>query len=568
MKKLISAASALAMAASMVGAAVPFATGAADASKALELRVFANPDGTTPSTTISAEEIAAGDVTIPVGVYYVENTADSKGVTAMWTVSSEDGDATNKYVTFNGYAPGSEYFSTPQTFTVDKEYKTNRIPGFAGKLTSGKAGVTFTSQGLGNYTAVDSQETWNLPNNAYGSVVWTKPSTGDYTWTGTTSDAFPMYVFDVTFKKGTPAGTYSIDFLNELKAGSTEIWSSMIEGTTTFTKNAGNLDLTGLEIKIEGDSQQKPTEAETKAPTQAETKAPTQPGTSAGNDEDAWRNDPYNGDFIIAGEVVRYDEEFERHEDYKPGDTVTVEFVLKDSLGKEATTLAAIPKTDDAFNAAGLKLVMEDAIDYTSPDLATWTLTGETYYCYRFDPNTKDPKPFNDGEAIISFNVELPADLAPGDYVVDLERFSVFEQTQPKVAFRTTPQPAAVIHIDGDVEPTQAETKAPTQAETKAPTATPTTKPTTAPGTPLYGDANDDKEVNIADVVVLNKWLNDNKSYDLTAQGKLNADCCDPKAGEDINQNDSDAIIMSIVHLVKDADGNAKALPYTAADLK
>ncbi|MCM1528381.1 MAG: hypothetical protein NC093_00095, partial [Alistipes sp.] len=198
-------------------------------------------------------------------------------------------------------------------------------------------------------------------------------------------------------------------------------------------------------------------------------------GTVNKNDDadDAWRLDPQNDDFKIVGEVVRYDEEFERHEDYKPGDTVTVEFVLKDSLGKEATTLAAIPKTDDAFNAAGLKLVMEDAIDYTSPDLATWTLTGETYYCYRFDPNTKDPKPFNDGEAIISFNVELPADLAPGDYVVDLERFSVFEQTQPKVAFRTNPQPAAVIHIDGEIEPTQAETQAPTEAETEAPTKAP-----------------------------------------------------------------------------------------------
>ena len=54
----------------------------------------------------------------------------------------------------------------------------------------------------------------------------------------------------------------------------------------------------------------------------------------------------------------------------------------------------------------------------------------------------------------------------------------------------------------------------------------------------------------VADVVLLNKWLADNKSYNLTAQGALNADCFNPKAGKDITSADSDAIIKSIVHLV------------------
>jgi hypothetical protein len=44
-------------------------------------------------------------------------------------------------------------------------------------------------------------------------------------------------------------------------------------------------------------------------------------------------------------------------------------------------------------------------------------------------------------------------------------------------------------------------------------------------------------------------------------QGKINADCCDAKGGEGLDANDSDAIIKSIVPLVK-------ALPCTAADLK
>ena len=45
MKKLISAAASLAMAASMVGSAVPFITGAADSSKALEIRAFKDVNG-------------------------------------------------------------------------------------------------------------------------------------------------------------------------------------------------------------------------------------------------------------------------------------------------------------------------------------------------------------------------------------------------------------------------------------------------------------------------------------------------------------------------------------------
>ena len=45
MKKLISAAASLAMAASMVSSAVPFITGAADASKGFELRAYVDKNG-------------------------------------------------------------------------------------------------------------------------------------------------------------------------------------------------------------------------------------------------------------------------------------------------------------------------------------------------------------------------------------------------------------------------------------------------------------------------------------------------------------------------------------------
>ncbi len=578
MKKLISAASALAMAASMVGAAVPFATGAADASKGFELKLFENPDGTVPSSTITAEEIAAGDVTIPIALYLKESTNDMLGMSAMWTVNSKDGDATNANVTFASHLPGASYFDAKRTVTVDKDYNTDIVVGWAGKLSSTKAGVVYSPIGRSVYTTVDKQDTWNLPDHAYGSVAWTKPPEEGYTWTGKTSDAFPVFVFDVTFKKGTPAGTYSIDFLNMQKPGSPDVWSTMINSSTSYTPNEGNLDVKGLEIKIEGQTAPPTTTTPVNPPvTTAPPATQTPPTTTAGNPnpDDNWEKDPVNDDFKIVGEVCRYDEEWNRYTDYKPGDKVTVEFIVTESLDKDVASYASIPQVDEAFKNAGLELVMEDNVDYTcsNPSPATWDLSNETYYCYRIDAEM-DPTPVKEGEAAISFTVQLPDDLAPGDYVVDMKRFTVCEKTQPKVAFRPSVTPA-IIHVEGEVPPT---TTAPVTTENKPDTTTQSAPVTTKapvttatppqPGKPLYGDANDDKTVNIADVVVLNKWLNDNKSYAMTDQGKLNADCCDPKGGDEINQNDSDAIIMSIVHLVKDADGKAKALPYTAADLK
>ena len=88
MKKIFSAATSLAMAATIVGAAVPFTSGAAVEGKTLELRPFNGA-----SATISAADIAAHDVTIPVGLYVVEKSADSQTISAQFTIKTSDGDA-------------------------------------------------------------------------------------------------------------------------------------------------------------------------------------------------------------------------------------------------------------------------------------------------------------------------------------------------------------------------------------------------------------------------------------------------------------------------------------------
>ena len=68
-----------------------------------------------------------------------------------------------------------------------------------------------------------------------------------------------------------------------------------------------------------------------------------------------------------------------------------------------------------------------------------------------------------------------------------------------------------------DVEPT---TK-PTTPETTATTAATTTSPS---GKALYGDANEDSKVNMADVVAVLQSLANEEKYPITEQGKINAD--------------------------------------------
>ncbi len=80
------------------------------------------------------------------------------------------------------------------------------------------------------------------------------------------------------------------------------------------------------------------------------------------------------------------------------------------------------------------------------------------------------------------------------------------------------------------------------------------------PGDVLYGDANNDGQVDMADVVALNKWLHDAASYNLKAQGKKNANCCDVEKSADPDSNDCEAIQQYLLY------GITK-LPCGASDL-
>jgi hypothetical protein len=241
-----------------------------------------------------------------------------------------------------------------------------------------------------------------------------------------------------------------------------------------------------------------------------------------------------------------------------------------------AAMLIAKPGT----NPAGIEVSFSDESCYAL-EPKVWEDKGGTFYCNVLQ-DTGAPSSASDfdlGEAVISLDVAVDAStIKPGTYTYTFARFDVSEDGSGSKEVSPLVIPAVITITDGDSTETDVPvtttttTQAPvvqTTTTTKADTPTTTTTQassdggtTTAvpTGDALYGDANDNKVVNIADVVVLNKWLNNADDYNMTAQGKVNADCCDPKAGAEINASDSDAIIRSIVHRI--------TLPTTSADLK
>ena len=706
MKKFISAASAMAMVASLVGSAIPFAAVAAEASKTVELRPYVNKDGSAVSTTISAADIAAGDVTIPVGLYYVEKTNDTKSIRTSFGISSKDGDASNKYVTFgpNPYIPGStEYFTSEQKVTTpDGDFDFALIPGWEGALEKGRTEVNFYP--LGSYTCMlDTKQDSQNFKNAWGSFVWAQPTEGGgaYEWTGAASDDFPCYVFDVNFAKGTPAGTYTIDFINMVPDEKyPNVYSTMIESNQAglvYAAAKDNLVCKSLTITIEGEGGSTTPSVTTTKPntTKPTTTKPVDDGSTdvqgdfvvTGSELKYKKGDEYKDAYIdfkvqsgghkgstlvfevdalpagikysmtekknlaipgkptwglngqtyncecrdanqdpqsfVDGEIVctltldipsdiaagEYDINLSRFhvveqgsqkggeivefdakvvpgkviiegdgstDPTKPGDSgsedVMKDFVVSGSKleynlgdeykdayidftvqsgGHKGSTLVfevdALP--------AGIKYSMTEKKNLAIPGKPTWGLNGQTYNCECRDAN-QDPQSFVDGEIVCTLTLDIPSDIAAGEYDINLSRFHVVEQGSQKggeiVEFDATVEPGKVI-IKGSGEEPKVTTTTKDDDEDKTTT-------TTAPvGDVLYGDTNCDGKVNIADVVVLNKWLNDNSAYDLKAQGKINADCCDAKAGTP-DENDSKAIIQSLVHLVN--------LPCKAADLK
>ena len=561
MRKLVSAATSLVMAATMVSAVAPVVAGAADAKKGLSVLTYKNatlPDGVTAdgaNVTVSADAIKAGDVKVPVAVYIDSESADVKALSCGVSVNSSSADVKN--IKFESYAPGAAYFDADQTFKTNDgtEFTTNKVVGFAGSY-SKRTG--FAMEGKVEAFAKEKMESYDVAN-AYLGVSWMS-SGSKYSWFGSKSDDYPLVVFDITLPKGTAEGEYTVDFINRLTENGNPL--CLLETVDRYdAMDSNNLDLNSLTIKIGDASTSATTTSTTKAPdsttTNTTTKEPNTSATTTSTDKKD-DNEPVTGDFVFdfdnpdsedgywhanAGESVDVDMHLTVNDNTKKVTSLTGEVAVEGGI-----TVAEILTVSPAFDTS----LLVNATEGTFSGFCT-------------GPDQHGIIPANDTAVMYTFDV--PAGTPDGLYAITLNR-ATLTATDSSVIYDNVAVKTGYIQVGDIAATTTSTTKAPTTTTTttKAPTTTTTTtsgnggsatttsttkKDEDSTGTPVYGDTDCDGSVRINDVVLLNKYLNDAKSYNITAQGKLNADCYNPKNGEELTSEDSKAIIQSIVHLVE-----------------
>jgi len=255
MKKLLSAATSLCMAASFLSV-LPATVSAADSTKTLSIKSYAQSGSAYASqggnVTISADDIAAGDVKVPCAVYLTEDTADCQTLAIPITINSSNSDVKN--VKFDLIDPSKPYFSETQTITSAKgeTIKTKNAVVFAAGLDEMD---DYAPTGINNLTVAPNQEAAGA-KNYYIGYGQTFPR--GYSWTGSKSDDYPVFVFDVTFPKGTAAGDYTIDFCNYEKDAKKNP-ALMIEtedGRYANLNDLSNLKLNPMKITVgSGNSQ-------------------------------------------------------------------------------------------------------------------------------------------------------------------------------------------------------------------------------------------------------------------------------------------------------------------------
>ena len=219
------------------------------ATNAAELALDARPS----SVTVSGDDVAAGDVTVPVALYLTEGTRDTTSIMAQFTIKSVDGDASNNYVKFVGHSPGDNYFTNPIYYALadGTTGDSKSLVGFAGTLKARKTGLFFQMTGTYSGYYADSNSEYGAAN-AWAQVCWLTPYDNDgYTWSGVKSDSYPIYIVDVVFSKGTPAGSYTVEFIDVPHPDSPNNMTCTLETSAgKFTTKDNNLVLKNFEIVV------------------------------------------------------------------------------------------------------------------------------------------------------------------------------------------------------------------------------------------------------------------------------------------------------------------------------
>lgn len=553
MKKFVSTLTSLCMSVSLTaGTLAAFSASAADISNVpvqKTLKLLA--DGKS-NYTISAEDIAKGDVQIEVGVYLDETEANTGTITAKMGLS-EGPDMNAVSIT----DMGDIYKNTVDAF--DYTFKGGANDGISITSTKRLAFYGTYKKATKKVANVGSILASNVFDDGSANFIY---SAGADTpkWLGAKSDEFPVNVFTVTVKKGAAAGDYKVDFVNKAEdagngaqrnATQLGFWDVSIKNPLDNLL-VGGLGLEGLTITVEGDKDTTTTTTTTDKPATSTTVTTVSDKPTTTVTTDDGKVDP-----LPEGLVWKVDDVKLTREELVENDGLVVVPVRVAQVSDQMIAGAAFTfKLADELTWEGEEIDPTNEAYDNCVNTLNKTEPKVNFSCPQPNPDGGRDIGFvckDEGAVIINLVVSLPTDVADGKYDIDM----IFDGVDRAVAdnSNTTAKVSLVggsVTIGDVVEPSSSTTA--TTATTPAPSSSATTATTTkAPATSgttgnvLYGDSNVDGKVNIADVVCLNQYLVDNAKYDLSAQGKINAEVnLDGK----LTAADSTSIIKSLVKLV------------------
>ncbi|MCQ2459272.1 MAG: hypothetical protein MJ081_02755, partial [Ruminococcus sp.] len=407
MKKLISAATALTMAATMVSSIVPTVVSAADAKKGFSIEAYKEADSKYSTMgndiKVSKDDIAAGDVVIPCAVYLDETTNDMLSLSVSFSVTSSSPDVKNVKIT---EIPLSKaYFDTKKSYTTPdgKTFETDIPVAFSGEL----SGRGVWSNGGSYQIATDPSQSVAGADYYYLGCSWTNGGRG-YTYSSAKSTDHPFLVFNVTLPKGTSEGTYTFDYCkyNTDTSGQYDNPTPMVEvAGKRYTIANSNLDLKPMTITV-GDAAPADTTTTTKpVVTTTTSKAPEAvTTTTAGN--------PGSSNAQIAFDMG----------DYKTvaGDDKLFVDVKVDTKGNKMTS------ADVIFNIQSPLEITE--IDAASPATGSTVVTnlailGANLICT--DENS-DPMIPDADSAIFQLTVNVPSSTPDGTYKIGMDKCLVY----------------------------------------------------------------------------------------------------------------------------------------------
>ena len=590
MKKFISAVTSICMAATMLAAAVPASVSALDASKGLSVNVLGGDTGVgrgASSITLTEDDFAKGDATISCGLF-LDSATVNEICTLQAFVGPTDACADTSAVTVTPWTTSllEDYYTEEQTFTAadGTEFSTLALPFFTGSVT--RRGVYTTNASNLLVLTQDAGVLYGLPTIA---VSWNSVN-NDSPYLGTNSYDYPVLYFDVTISADAVDGDYVIDLLDFDTNPDENVTSPSLTMRSTelnyeyYTEAAdmgeGIITTDSLTITVNKGGQTPTTTTTTAVDTPATTtttttKAPTTTPDPSGDhdvvlsyDYDAFNEeaglDYYQvsaGDVLFADLMIDTELGFSGcHFDFKLDSPLTFDYITNKS---DAFGCAVLPNYGDTLvnrtdSVSGIENC--DAI-----------VDGGLVKNVDGSPALNVP---DTTKAFLSMDIVIPEDCPDGIYYI----YAPYTYFQDNLGNDAAHQVTDVVYIPAEIHvgdvgdvTTTTTTAAPTTTTTvtttttKAPatTTTPGTTTTAQPGTRLLGDANCDGQVNIADVVVLNRQLAG--TMNLEDQGKINAEVSTPVNdvdSVDLTSEDSTYIIQSIIHLWTLTDNGPVATEY------